>query len=84
VAFLPDSVDDRRASGEIMTSDRVGTKTLTELAQDFEVRPNQIRDWKAQAGRRGRGFRRRRLERADSDSGFEGAPHQDRRIGAGE
>jgi transposase-like protein len=65
VAFLPDSGDDRRASGEIMTkrprrnhapafkakvalAALKGEKTLTELAQIFDVHPNQITAWKAQ------------------------------------
>jgi transposase-like protein len=65
VAFLPDSVDDRRASGEIMTkrprrnhtpafkakvalAALKGEKTLTELAQQFDVHANQITQWKAQ------------------------------------
>jgi transposase-like protein len=65
MAFLPDSVDDRRISGEIMTkrprrnhtpafkakvalAALKGEKTLTELAQQFDVHANQITQWKAQ------------------------------------
>jgi transposase len=58
VAFLPDSVDDRRASGEIMTKRPRRNHTpafkakvalaLSELAQQFDVHANQITQWKAQ------------------------------------
>jgi transposase len=65
VDFLPDSGEDRRTSGEIMTkrprrnhtpafkakvalAALKGEKTLTELAQAFDVHPNQITAWKAQ------------------------------------
>jgi transposase len=65
VDFPPDSGEDRRASGEIMTrrarrnhtpafkakvalAALKGEKTLTELAQVFDVHPNQITAWKAQ------------------------------------
>jgi transposase-like protein len=65
VDFPPDSGEDGRASGEIMTRRArrnhtpafkakvalaaiKGEKTLTELAQAFDVHPNQITAWKAQ------------------------------------
>jgi transposase len=65
VDFPPDSGEDRRASGEIMTkrprrnhtptfkakvalAALKGEKTLIELAQAFDVHPNQITAWKAQ------------------------------------
>jgi transposase len=65
VDFLPDSGEDCRASGEIMTrrprrnhtpafkakvalSAIKGEKTLSELAECFDVHPNQITAWKAQ------------------------------------
>jgi transposase-like protein len=63
--FPPDSGEDCRASGEIMTrrarrnhapafkakvalAALKGEKTLTELAQVFDVHPNQITAWKSQ------------------------------------
>jgi transposase len=65
VDFPPDSGEDRRASGEIITrrprrnhtpafkakvalAALKGEKTLTELAQVFDVHPNQITAWKSQ------------------------------------
>jgi transposase len=65
VDFLPDSGEDCRETGEIMTrrarrnhspafkakvalAALKGEKTLTELAQIFDVHPNQITAWKAQ------------------------------------
>jgi transposase len=65
VDFLPDSGEDCRVSGEIMTrrprrnhtpafkakvalSAIKGEKTLSELAELFDVHPNQITTWKAQ------------------------------------
>jgi transposase-like protein len=65
VDFLPDSGEDCRASGEIMTrrprrnhtpafkakvalAAVKGEKTLSELAELFDVHPNQITAWKAQ------------------------------------
>jgi transposase len=65
VDFLPDSGEDCRASGEIMTKRTrrthtpafkakvalaavKGDKTLADLAQAFDVHPNQITAWKAQ------------------------------------
>jgi transposase-like protein len=65
VDFLPDSGEDCRESGEIMTKRTRRThtpafkakvalaaiksdKTLAELAQLFDVHPNQITAWKAQ------------------------------------
>ena len=58
-----------------------GEKTLTELAQVFDVHPNQITG--AIARRGGRSFRGRGDERC-SAGGFESASCQDRRPGAGE
>ena len=63
--FLPDSGEDSRVSGEIMTKRArrnhtpafkakvalaavKGDKTLADLAQLFDVHPNQITAWKAQ------------------------------------
>jgi transposase-like protein len=65
VDFLPDSGEDGRGSGEIMTrrarrnhspafkakvalSAIKGEKTLSELAELYDVHPNQITAWKAQ------------------------------------
>jgi transposase-like protein len=65
VDFLPDSGEDCRLTGEIMTrrprrnhtsafkakvalAALKGEKTLSELAQIFDVHPNQITAWKAQ------------------------------------
>jgi transposase len=65
VDFPPDSGEDCRASGEIMTrrarrnhtpafkakvalAALKGERTLTELAQLFDVHPNQVTAWKAQ------------------------------------
>jgi transposase len=65
VDFLPDSGDDSRVSGEIMTKRTrrnhtpvfkakvalaavKGDKTLTELAQQFDVHVNQITQWRSQ------------------------------------
>jgi transposase-like protein len=65
VEFLPDSGENSRESGEIMTrrprrnhtpafkakvalAAIKGEKTLSDLAQLFDVHPNQITQWKAQ------------------------------------
>ena len=62
-----------------------GERTLIELAQDFDVHPNQIKQWRDQLleGATG-GVRGSPEDRAGTDRRCEDPACEDRRAGAGE